>query len=123
MVKQFVKYCIVGLGNTAIGLGLIYLAMGVFGLSPALSNFTGFAIAFIVSFSVNRAWTFQSNAHLGRSLAVFAAVCAGGYLLNLGAMLTAIHFAGVNAYFAQLFGVVTYAAFVFLGSRFLVFRH
>ncbi|NOX94884.1 MAG: GtrA family protein [Alphaproteobacteria bacterium] len=122
MVKQFVKYSIVGLGNTVIGLSLIYLAMGVFGLSPALSNFFGFALTFLLSFAVNRSWTFQSNAHAGRSLIIFAAICAVGYLLNLGAVLAAINLAQIDAYIAQLFGVAIYASFVFLGSRFVVFR-
>ncbi len=122
MLGQITKYCIVGLGNTVVGLSLIYLAMGVFGFSPALSNFFGFAVTFLLSFSVNRSWTFQSDGHAGRSLIIFAAVCAVGYLLNLGAVLAAINLAQIDAYIAQLFGVAIYAAFVFLGSRFLAFR-
>lgn len=122
MVKQFVKYCIVGVGNTAVGLGLIYAAMGLLGLAPLISNFVGFAGAFFVSFLLNRRWTFQSNAHLGRSLVAFAVICFIGYLLNFAAVYSAIHIAGVNPYPAQLIGVAVYAVFVFLGGRYGAFR-
>ena len=121
VIRQLIKYCIVGLGNTLIGLSLIYIAMSTFGLSPALSNLMGFGITFIVSYWLNRRWTFQSNANVKSSMLIFAAVCGVGYFLNLGAVLAAINLAQINPYMAQLFGVAIYAGFVFLGSRFLAF--
>ena len=55
-------------------------------------------------------------------MSAFALACFIGYLLNFGAVYTAINLASVNPYPAQLIGVVVYAAFVFLTSRFFVFR-
>jgi uncharacterized membrane protein len=43
MMQQLIRYGLVGLANTAFGLSLIYLAMSVFGLAPALANAVGFA--------------------------------------------------------------------------------
>ncbi|MEM9617831.1 MAG: GtrA family protein [Pseudomonadota bacterium] len=122
MLRQIVRYGLVGLANTVIGLAFIYLAMGVFGFAPGVANFSGFAIAFLVSFFLNRRWTFESNAHFGQSFFAFASVCAAGYGLNLAAVLTAINLADVNAYIAQLIGVAIYAVFVFIGSRVFAFR-
>lgn len=122
MVKQFAKYCLVGLANTALGLTVIYLAMGAFSMAPGVANAAGFAVAFLASYWLNRRWTFQSTTNLGRSLTTFAVICAAGYALNLTAVLTAINVADLNAYFAQLIGVAIYAVFVFTGSRFFAFR-
>ncbi len=122
MTGSFFKYCLVGAGNTAIGLSVIYLAMGVLQLPAASANAVGYALAFAVSFWLNRVWTFRSTAPVGKSLASFAVLCAIGYTLNLAAVMTAIHGAGVDPYIAQLFGVAVYALFVFAGSRFVVFR-
>ncbi|MHA7873065.1 MAG: GtrA family protein, partial [Hyphococcus sp.] len=79
MMQQLIRYGIVGLANTAFGLSLIYVAMGAFGLAPALANAAGFAGAFIVSYWLNRRWTFRSDAHVGSSLTGFAVACAIGY--------------------------------------------
>ncbi len=122
MMQQLIRYGLVGLANTAFGLSLIYLAMSVFGLAPALANAVGFAAAFLFSYWLNRRWTFRSDAHVGRSLTGFAAACAVGYALNLAAVLTAINFMQINPYIAQLFGVAIYAGFVFVVSKLFVFR-
>ncbi|WDI30423.1 GtrA family protein [Hyphococcus flavus] len=122
MFRQLVRYCLVGVINTFVGLSIIYVAMGVFLLAPALSNMIGFAVGILVSYTLNRRWTFSSNAPLSRSMTIFGLVCLTGYILNLSAVLTAIHIGGVNPYLAQLFGISVYTVSVFLGSRQLAFR-
>ncbi len=122
MLEQFVRYCLVGLINTAVGLSLIYAAMIFLDLAPALANAAGFAVGLCVSYSLNKRWTFKSNAPTGRSFALFVGVVAIGYAANLAAVMAAIHGAGVNPYIAQLFGVGIYAVLVFLGSRYAAFR-
>lgn len=123
MIIQFAKYCLVGVVNTLVGLGLIFSLMALVGLSPAASNFIGFAVGIMVSFSLNRAWTFRSAAPIAKSFAYFASVCGAGYFLNLGVLLTAIYLLGINPYVAQVIGVGCYAVFVFLGSRYFAFRN
>lgn len=122
MIAQFAKYCLVGVVNTFVGLGLIFTCMAAFGLSPALSNLIGFAIGIVVSFSLNRIWTFASSAPIGKSFAGFAGICLVGYFLNLGVVLAVIYAWGVNPYIGQIAGVGCYAVFVFLGSRYFAFR-
>ena len=122
MMQQLIRYGLVGLANTAFGLSLIYIAMSVFALAPALANAAGFSAAFLFSYWLNRRWTFRSDAHVGRSLTGFAAACAIGYTLNLAAVLTAIKSAQIDPYIAQLFGVAIYAGFVFVASKLVVFK-
>lgn len=122
MLGQFARYCLVGALNTGVGLSIIFAAMGVFQLSPVFSNAVGFAAAFLLSFALNRQWTFQSSRSLQSSFPLFVLVCAAGYALNFAALTSAIHIFQVNAYAAQLMGVCAYTIFVFFGSRFLAFR-
>ncbi|MEZ5894512.1 MAG: GtrA family protein [Parvularculaceae bacterium] len=123
MLKQAIKYGAVGAANTALGLALIYAGMGLFHLSPSLANGIGYLIAFLFSYAVNRRWTFESDAPVAKSFPKFVAVCAAGWLLNLGVLNAAIHFAGVNPGIAQLAGAAAYTAFVFFGSRYAAFHN
>lgn len=122
MLRQFARYCLVGALNTGVGLSIIFAAMGVFRLSPVVSNAVGFGAGFLVSFALNRQWTFKSTRSMQWSFPLFALICAVGYVLNLTALVAAIHILDVAPYLAQLVGVGAYAIFVFLGSRFLAFR-
>jgi len=123
MLQQLVKYGLVGVVNTTAGLAVIYAAMALLGLSPALSNALGFAAGFLLSYALNKKWTFNSAAPTHRSFALFACVVAVGYALNLSTVMTLIHIFAVNPFIAQLGGVAVYAATVFLGSRYAAFKH
>lgn len=122
MLQQFVRYCLVGLVNTAVGLSLIYAGMLFFNLPPGVANAAGFSVGVCVSYVLNKRFTFRSNAAAGRSFAMFAAVVAAGYAANLALVLFAVHTAGLNPYLAQPLGIGVYTVIVFLGSRYIVFR-
>lgn len=122
MIQQFVRYCLVGLVNTAVGLSLIYACMLFFNLPPGISNAIGFAVGVCVSYVLNKRFTFKSSAPAGRSFAMFAGVVAVGYAANLALVLFAVHTAGLNPYLAQPLGLSVYIVIVFLGSRYAVFR-
>lgn len=121
MLEQALKYAIVGLANTAAGLALIYAGMAA-GLSPSAANVCGYLCAFLLSYVLNRRWTFASAAPARRSLPRYAAVCAGGWLVNLAVLNGAIHAAGVDPWTAQILAAATYAAFVFFVARVTAFR-
>ena len=123
MIRQFLRYCLVGLANTAIGLSMIYAGMAILHLPPGIANALGFAIGFSVSYLLNRIYTFKSQAPAKRSLLIFGAVVAVGYTANLAVVLAAVHQAGINPYLAQLAGVCVYAGIVFFGARYAAFRN
>ncbi len=52
MVKEFLKYNLVGVINTLVGFGIIFILMFL-GLSPILSNAIGYLIGSSISFILN----------------------------------------------------------------------
>lgn len=116
------KFVVVGIANTLIGLIAIYLCKWLLGFSDALANISGYMIGFAVSFLLNRGWTFRHSGAVLPALGRFLTIFALAYLLNLATVLIAIHSFGVNSYLAQAIGIVPYTVFFYLGSRYFAFR-
>ena len=87
MIKQAVKYGIVGIGNTLLSLFIIWLMTKKAGCTEAFSNFVGYVAGLINSFFLNRKWTFNSSDNLVGSAIRFFLVFAVCYLLQLGVLL------------------------------------
>lgn len=60
----FIRFCSVGVLNTLIGLAIIFGLMRFGGVQYVLANAIGYAIGMMLSFALNRSWTF---AHKVRS--------------------------------------------------------
>jgi putative flippase GtrA len=118
---SLLRYLLVGVLNTCVGLGTIYLCMYVFHLGNAPANAIGYAVGIVVSFTMNRRWTFADRGHPGPQLLRFLLVTAVAYLANLGTVMGLIHL-GVPDYLAQALGVAPYTAIGYAGSRWFVFR-
>lgn len=120
---QAVRFAVVGVANTAVGLAAIYSLMYFFSMGPLASNAIGYGLGLCVSFILNKQWTF-SQKHLGmKSSAVkYMGLAALSYLLNFVAVWTATRSADVDGYVAQMFGVVVYSGAMFLGCKVYVFR-
>jgi putative flippase GtrA len=116
------KFVVVGIANTLVGLFAIYLCKWLLGFSDALANISGYMIGLAVSFLLNRGWTFRHSGAVLPALARFLVIFALAYLLNLATVLIAIHSLGVNSYLAQAIGIAPYTVFFFLGSRYFAFR-
>ena len=121
IVRQSLRFGMVGLVNTAIGLNTIYAVMFFFKVGPGIANVVGYAIGLTVSFLLNRAWTFSNKRPIALVLPKYLLVAAICYLLNLGAVLTAISYFSANPYLAQLLGVSIYTVCMFLSCRWFVF--
>lgn len=116
------RYGLVGLANTAIGLSLIYAFKYFAGLGDALANFLGYAIAVVFSYFANSRWTFQYKGPDAAAAAKFLITLAVAYLCNLITVLTAIHAFGIDGYWAQPLGIAPYAVVGYLGNRYFAFR-
>lgn len=65
---QFVKYCMVGVLNTCVTLGVIYLCKSVLGINPYVANMAGYVCGLINSFLWNKQWVFRShNGYFGEA--------------------------------------------------------
>lgn len=58
---QFIKYCLVGVLNTLVTFGVIYLCKSLLGWNLYLSNALGYIAGVTNSFMCNKQWVFHSK--------------------------------------------------------------
>jgi putative flippase GtrA len=116
------KFLLVGLGNTVIGLSVIYLLKGLAAFGDGAANIGGYAVGLATSFTLNRNWTFRHPGAALPSALRFTAVFAAAYLANLGIVLTLVERFAVNGYVAQIMGIPPYTVIFYFGSRYFAFR-
>ncbi len=114
------RYLIVGILNTVVGLGIIYLGMYL-GLANTVANLVGYAVGIALSFTLNKRWTFTDKGRAPSQFPRFLLVTAVAYLVNLATVLCFIN-ALVDPHLAQAAGVVPYTVIGYFGSRLFVFR-
>ena len=120
-MHQLHKFILVGLLNTGWGYFLIFSFMFVLNLSPEISNFLGYSIALITSYSLNRKITFNSlNAKTGEFFR-FLVVFAIAYGANFAALLCMIYWLNVNVIVSQVVAGVFYIVISYLLNKYFVF--
>lgn len=83
---QFVKYALVGVLNTLVTLGVIFLCKSIIGVNPLVSNAIGYVAGVINSFLWNKTWVFRSkNGYLREAVKFFIGflVCYGVQFLTV----------------------------------------
>lgn len=119
--RSVVKFLLVGVANTLIGLTAIFLAKWLLGMADVPANVLGYGIGIGVSFYLNRSWTFRHGGPVWPALARFLLVTGVAYASNLVVMLAALNTWDEDGYFAQSLGVFPYVAISYLGSRYFAF--
>jgi len=130
---QFVKYCLVGVLNTLVTLGVIYLCKSVLGWNPYLSNALGYVCGVINSFMFNKQWVFRSRGAYRREALRFVAGFGLCYLVQLAVVWLLTRsigdfnyvFSGIvlSGYgIATLVGNVVYTLANFAYNRLVTFR-
>ena len=117
----FVKFLVVGVANTAVGLSVIFLVKWLGGFGDVVANVAGYAVGLAVSFLLNRQWTFGFTGHALHALLRFLLVFAVAYAGNLLTVLFLIRGLGINSYLAQTLGIVPYTLLFYAGSRWYAF--
>ncbi len=69
--KQFFRYLVTGGLAAAAEYSLFYVLNILVGLSLILSNSAAYTSGFVISFILNRVWSFESKGHLGRQLLLY----------------------------------------------------
>lgn len=117
---QLVRFLSVGVLNTLIGLGSIWLLMWL-GLGSLPANAAGFLLGMVVSFNLNRLWTFEHDGDWRASLGRWLVIAGVAYAANFIVVLVLTRLAGVNGYLAQLPGIAIYTVLSYLGGKLYVF--
>lgn len=82
-VIQFVKFCIIGAGNTLINLAVLYFLTSIFGWYYLLSEILAFTAGTVNSFVWNSVWTFKSRTRHVRKYFKFLAINVVSLGVNL----------------------------------------
>ena len=140
--SQIIKYGIVGISNTIITAGTIWIMMFLVfraekeeNVSPIIitvSNITGCIIGLINSFIWNRIWTFHSKNKWGKEFIKFSTAFLICYipqifLVNILNQYTNIQFnfepvVISHAFTCQLIGLVFYTSLNFLLNKYYTFK-
>lgn len=121
-VKQAIKYGIVGLGNTLITAGVIWVMMKLLGCSDITSNVVGYVAGVLNSFVWNKQWTFQSSAGWTSSAIRFGVVFGICYLLQLGVLMVLNKHLPIDPYYNQLIAMAFYTAINFIMNKLYTFK-
>jgi putative flippase GtrA len=119
---SMLRFCVVGLINTCAGLAIIYLLKWFFGIADVAANAGGYAVGMLVSFTLNRRWTFRHTGAPLYAAMYFVPIFGFAYSVNLGIVLGSIRELGIDGYVAQALGMPFYTAVFYLGSRYVAFR-
>ena len=122
LIVQALRFGLVGLANTAIGLIAIYSAIFFFDAGPVAANAFGYALGMGVSFLLNRIWTFSDSQAISKVLPRYLFAAALAYSSNLAMVLTLPRFFNVGRYEVQLCGIVVYTFLMFFLCRLYVFK-
>lgn len=117
---QALRFGLVGLLNTAVGGGAIFIFQ-YSGMNPYFANLFGYCLGMVLSFILNRNWTFKSDLmDVGRKRSFILVVCVS-YSLNFLTLALAEEIFGMSEVLSQLPAMVIYSIANFFGQRNFVF--
>ena len=118
MLKQFLSYNAVGIANTFLGFSIIYGLMFL-GISPVESNAIGYGIGAVLSYFLNKKYTFKVAKHDTMQVVKFFMVLGVSYLFNFIALYILLDV--LNAYIAQVVSTLVYTLCAFILLKYFVF--
>lgn len=121
MIDYFLRFATVGVINTLIGYAVIFTCMYGLGQDPVLSNVFGYVVGLVISFVLNRSYTFRSKAAAAPQALRFAVFFVIAYLVNLGILIWMTRHLGVGSAIAQIVAGAAYFIVFFILSKCFVF--
>lgn len=119
---QLIRFGLVGVLNSLIGLGVFSLCFYVLHVGATLSNVIAYAIGLINSFICNRAWTFKSNGHVGYEMFMFLVVFAVSYAAQYAVFIILKSRFDLEAILAFFAGMCVYTGCNFIGNKIFTFK-
>lgn len=127
--NTLVRFMFIGLINTCIGLSLIFLLLNVVGWPYWMSTSIGNGIGAIVSYFLNKNFTFKSKVNDKKGITLFVFVIVGSYIISyrLGySLITNSLFVNLGLYTEELsvlIAAMIYTVLNYLGQRYVTFRY
>lgn len=121
-MKLLAKYVLVGVFNTLFGYLVIFAMMYGAGLTPLWSNAVGYGTGLVVSYGLNKWYTFQSRQKSCSEFIRFVLVFLVAYGINVATLMVSIDVAGIHAGLSQLVAGAAYVGSSFLMQKHIVFK-
>jgi putative flippase GtrA len=120
--RTFGRFLIVGVVNTMVGYGVILGLQYLVGFGPHVANVGGYLIGWIVSYVLNRRFTFGSDRRHREGLPLFLSVALVSYAFNALVLEIALRSDSVAGPLAQAIAMAAYTLCFFQLSRHVAFR-
>lgn len=126
--KTMIKFLFVGIINTIIGTGTMFILYNVFNCSYWISSAGNYVVGSIVSYLLNKYFTFKNKSKSFFVLLKFVINISLCYLIAYGAAKPAIKWllteadVRVQENVAMLLGMCIFVGLNYIGQRFFVFR-
>lgn len=121
MRAEVLRFAAVGAVATIVHYTLMIALKEGFGVGAVLASFLGFNLGAVVSYTLNRRFTFTSRPAFGQGLAKFLMVAAVGATINAGLVALLVR-TGLHYMLAQVIATGIVFVWNFGAARFLVFR-
>lgn len=126
--KTTLKFLLVGVVNTIVGTSVMFLAYNILKLNYWVSSASNYVVGSIVSYFLNKYFTFRNNERSVKQLLIFVVNITLCYLIAYGAAKPLVyHILGgasvaVRDNCAMLAGMCLFVVLNYLGQRFVVFK-
>ena len=126
--EKLIKFVIVGVINTLIGMAIMFGLYNLAGCSYWISSGTNYVLTSILSYVLNKHFTFGHKGDVKGSALRFAVNIAVCYLLAYGIAKPVTYYllsgcsVKVRDNAAMLVGMVFFTGFNYLGQRFFAFK-
>lgn len=125
---HLLRFILVGIFNTLVGTAIMFVLYNIGGCSYWVSSATNYIVGSILSYFLNKYFTFQNKTRSWQQIGRFIINIAGCYLLAYGIakplvgwMLTPFSISTQeNA--AMIMGMCLFTGFNYLGQRFFAFK-
>lgn len=122
MNKEFFRYVLSGIINTAIGYAVFLICLHVFEWKATTSNGASYAIGLLSAYMMNLMFVFEKSRHSIETIARFLAGFAIAYLINLAALEFFIRKIGLPAEIAQIFAMASYTISFYLINKHFIWK-
>jgi putative flippase GtrA len=121
LARQFSRFLAVGVATTAVHYAILVALVEAFAVHPVLATSAGFVTAVLLSYVLNRRYTFDAEHAFGPGLLKYYAALSVGLLLNAGIMALLTGW-GAHYILAQIVASGVALVWNFLSARLVVFR-
>lgn len=128
MDKTFFKFIIVGIINTIVGAGIMFVLYNLFHCSYWFSSIMNYVVGSVVSYFLNKYYTFESKKIKIKEIIYFILNIAMCYIIAYGlAKQMALYILSgyskaVQENTAMFIGMVIFTILNYLSQRFIVFK-